>query len=242
MLKHRPFFLLLMLSISALTVAQDIPKEMRISDDGRRLSLGGNQSTGFYDDTSVELIELAFDQSNYWNLLDEDTPATLIYNGETFEGVGVRFKGATSDFQNNTQKKSFNVSLDFTDPDLEIEGYQTINLNGGFQDPSNMREILYNWIGRNYNPSLKTSFVHLKINGENWGAYSNVQQLNKDFLEEWFLNNDGSRFRCIEPDWEPGGHCGSLRNALRCRDFARIGRSADQRGFGTCGAPQPVAK
>lgn len=184
--------------------AQDLPQEMRISEDGRRLILGGNQTTGFYDDTDLKVIDLEFDQNNYWNLLDEDTPARLIFEGETFEGVGIRFKGATSDFMNDSQKKSFNVSLDFTDDGADIEGYQTLNFNGGFQDASHLREILYNWIGRHYNPSLKTSFIHLKINGESWGAYSNVQQLNKDYLEEWFLNNNGSRFRCIDPDWEPG--------------------------------------
>jgi hypothetical protein len=184
--------------------AQQFPEEMKLSDDGRRLTLGGNQTTGFYDDTQVKIIELEFDQSNYWNLLDEDTPAKLTYEGETYEGVGVRFKGATSDFMNDSQKKSFNISIDYTDENLDIDGYQTTNLNGGFQDPSNLREILFNWIGRHYNPSLKTNFVHLKINGQNWGAYTNVQQLNNDYIREWFMNDAGSRFRCTDPNWEPG--------------------------------------
>lgn len=184
--------------------AQQLPEEMNISPDGRRLTLGGNQTTGFYDDTQVKTIELEFDQSNYWSLLDEDTPAKLIYEREEYEGVGVRFKGATSDFMNNTQKKSFNISIDYSNEDLDIQGYQTTNLNGGFQDPSNLREILFNWIGRHYNPSLKTNFIHLKINGDNWGAYSNVQQLNNDYVREWFMNDNGSRFRCTDPNFEPG--------------------------------------
>lgn len=184
--------------------SQDLPKEMTITPDGRRLILGGNQTTGFYDDTQVKVVELEFDQNNFWDLLDEDTPAKLIYEGVEYEGVGIRFKGATSNFMNNTQKKSFNVSLDFTNEDLDIEGYQTTNFNCGFQDPSNIREVLFNWIGRHYNPSLKSNFIHLKINGENWGAYTNVQQLNKDFIQEWFLNGDGSRFRCIDPNFTPG--------------------------------------
>ena len=48
---------------------------MKISDDGRRLTLGGNQTTGFYDDTQVKVIELEFEQPNYWNLLDDDVLA-----------------------------------------------------------------------------------------------------------------------------------------------------------------------
>ncbi|MEO1262118.1 MAG: CotH kinase family protein [Bacteroidota bacterium] len=202
--KILPTFLLAVLFFFPL-FSQDLPKEMKISDDGRRLTLGGNQTTGFYDDTQVKVIELEFDQPNYWNLLDDDIPAKLTYEGVEYEGVGVRFKGATSDFMNNSQKKSFNISVDFSDEDLDIEGYQTTNLNGGFQDPSNMREILFNWIGRHYNPSLKSNFVHLKINGDTWGAYTNVQQLNNDYIREWFLNADGSRFRCIDPTFEAGG-------------------------------------
>ena len=185
--------------------AQQLPEEMNISPDGRMLTLGGNQTTGFYDDTQVKVIELEFDQSNFWSLLDEDTPAKLTYEGIEYEGVGVRFKGATSDFMNNTQKKSFNISIDYTDESLDIEGYQTTNLNCGFQDPSNLREVLFNWIGRHYNPSLKSNFVHLKINGQNWGSYTNVQQLNNDYVREWFLNDNGSRFRCTDPNWQPGG-------------------------------------
>ena len=44
---------------------QDFPAEMRISDDGRRLILGGAPATGFYDESEVKVMELVFDQSNY---------------------------------------------------------------------------------------------------------------------------------------------------------------------------------
>ena len=205
---HRILLILFALIITLPSlISQNLPKEMKISPDGRKLTLGGNQTTGFFDDTQVKVIELEFDQANYWNSLGNDTPAKLTYDGVEYDGVGIRFKGATSDFQNNTQKKSFNVSLDFTNDSQDIEGYQTTNLNGGFQDPSNMREVLFNWIGRHYNPSLKSNFIHLKINGETWGAYSNVQQLNNDYIREWFLNSDGSRFRCEDPNamMGPGG-------------------------------------
>ncbi len=188
---------LLFFVFSHLVLAQSLPLEMKISSDGRRLTLGSNQTTGFYDDTQLKVVELEFEQPNFWNLLDNDIPATLTFEGVTYEEVGVRFKGLTSDFLNNTQKKSFNISLDFTIDGQDIEGYQTTNFNCGFQDPAHMREILYNWIGRHYNASLKTSYIHLKINGDTWGAYLNVQQPNKDFFGEWFLNDNGSRFRAF---------------------------------------------
>ena len=41
--------------------AQQFPEEMKLSDDGRRLTLGGNQTTGFYDDTQVKIINAVFE-------------------------------------------------------------------------------------------------------------------------------------------------------------------------------------
>jgi len=185
--------------------SQNFPEELRISADGQRLVLGGSAAQGLYDESAVKTIELTFDDADFWSKLSDDQLATLVYEGVTYDSVGVRFKGATSDFRNDTQKKSFNISLDFVKESQDIQGYQTLNLNGGFEDPSHMREVIYNWTGRHYNASLKSNFVHLVINGESWGAYNNVQQLNKDYLREWFEDEDGSRFRCVDPNAQQGG-------------------------------------
>lgn len=192
--------------------AQTLPLEMRFSDDGKRLILGGNETEGFYDESIVRSIDLQFEQANYWTLLSNnylsgtDLLATMTVDGVTYDSVGVRFKGATSYFANNSQKKSFNVTLDFVKPDQEAMGYQTLNLNCGFDDPSSIREVLYNHLGRYYSPSLKSNFVTLTLNGENWGPYANVQQINGDYLDEWFLSNEGTRWRALkQPGGGPGG-------------------------------------
>jgi hypothetical protein len=39
------------------------------------------------------------------------------------------------------------------------------------------------------------NFVRVVINGENWGVYVNSQQVDKDFLSEWFHTRDGARWR-----------------------------------------------
>ncbi len=196
---------------ASLGQGQDLPDEMRISEDGRRLILGGNASEGFYDESTIRTIDFHFDQSNYWDILSSnydtgtDLMATIAIDGETIDSVGIRFKGATSYFRNTTQKKSFNVSLDFLIDDRDFMGYETFNLNGNYDDPSSIREILYNHVGRNYTPGLKSNFVQLKINGENWGPYVHVQQLNGEYLKEWFLSNDGTRWRAMREGATGGG-------------------------------------
>lgn len=192
--------------------SQKIPSQWRITDDGRFLVAGDQASTGIYDENIVEEIRLTFPQSNYWSLMTQnyssktDLPATIKYKNETLDSVGVRFKGQTSYFANNSQKKSFNISIDAFRDDQRLEGYKTLNLNNAFQDPSMMREVLYYNLIRQHSPAAKANFVKLYINDEYWGIYLSIQQLNKDFLEEWYETNDGNNFRADLPDGSsPGG-------------------------------------
>ncbi|MBK8564056.1 MAG: CotH kinase family protein [Saprospiraceae bacterium] len=197
--------LLAMLAISNLA-AQSLPDEMHFSADGRRLVSGGNETTGFYDESVMHTIELIFNETNYWTLLTSnyqsgtDLGAVMVLNGDTLEHeVGVRFKGQTSYSMNqNSDKKSFNITLDFADPAQDIDGYETLNLNNCFQDPSFIREVLYLHQSRNHNQSLKANYANLYINGQYWGPYPSVQALDNKFIREWFLSSDGTRWRALK--------------------------------------------
>jgi CotH kinase protein/Lamin Tail Domain/Secretion system C-terminal sorting domain len=215
----RTLFLLLVFNIFTSEInSQSLPAQWRKSDDGHTLIAGDQMEKGLYNESVVEEIRLYFPQSNYWNLLSQyynsktDIPATLKYKGEAYDSVGVRFKGQTSYFMNNTQKKSFNISLDYVRQDQKLAGYKTLNLNNSWTDASFMREVLYYRLIRNHSPSAKANFIRLYINDQDWGIYQNVQQLNKDFLEEWYENNNGVNIRADVPDGSstgPGGPGGT---------------------------------
>jgi hypothetical protein len=197
--------------------AQTLPQEMHFSPDGRRLILGGNTADGLYDETLVRTIALQFNQPNYWQLLQTnyqtstDIFATMTVDGVTYDSVGVRFRGQTSFMQNFSQKKSFNISVDYGLEDQRLMGYKTLNLNCGFDDQSSIREVLYNHVGRQYSTSLKSNFVVLTLNGQNWGPYANVQQINGDYFEQWFLSNDGNWWRALKTgSGGPGGPGGGF--------------------------------
>lgn len=202
------------LIIVAEIISQNLPSQWKITDDGRYLIAGNQPSEGLYDETKIEEIRLYFPQSNYWALLTQnyttkiDIPCKLKYKGIEYDSVGVRFKGQTSYFANTTQKKSFNISMDTFITNQKLVGYKTLNLNNSWQDPSSMREVLYYRLIRNHSQSAKANFVRLFINDQDWGVYLNVQQLNKDFLEEWYESNDGINMRADRPDGSstaPGG-------------------------------------
>lgn len=182
--------------------AQKLPAEMAFSTDGKRL-ISGNQSVdGLYNPSKIRRIDLKFDQADYWALLTAnyqsktDIPATLSMDGKIYPNVGVRFKGQTSYQRVTGQKKSFNITMDYVDPDQDLKGYQTLNLNNSFEDNSFMREVFYENITRPFSTSLKANYLHLYINDQDWGIYPNVQALDGNYVKEWFLSNDGSRWRC----------------------------------------------
>lgn len=69
-----------------------------------------------------------------------------------------------------------------------------------------MREVLYNNFCSQYIASPKTNFVHLFVNGTDYGVYINAQQENGDFLNEVFVDNDGDRWRAgVSPATSGGG-------------------------------------
>lgn len=206
------FFIAVFTFSGTLVHAQNLPSQMRLSSDGRMLITGDQAPDGLYDSSIIRTIYLDFPQNNYWQLLTSnyqsktDIPAKMTIDGEVFDSVGVRFKGQTS-YNNtqNSQKKSFNLTMDYVHPDRDLMGYQTLNLNNCFQDPSFLREVFFQKQIRRHIPSAKSNFVQLYINGQNWGLYPNVQQLNKDYLKEWFLSNDGINWRADRPDGTTGG-------------------------------------
>lgn len=205
---------------------QVLPNQWHINSVHHIISSGDMVLSGFYDESKVEEIKLYFPQPNYWQLMTQnynsktDIPATLVYKGEEYDSVGVRFKGQTSYFTNNTQKKSFNISIDYIHDNSRIEGYKTLNLNNAWQDPSMMREVLYYHLIRKHSHSSQANFVHLYLNDVDWGLYLNVQQLNKDFLDEWYQSNDGINMRADMTNGTggmggpPGGQWGDGTAAL----------------------------
>jgi spore coat protein CotH len=101
-------FLLVCFSLSA----QTLPQMFRFSNDSLRLIRGGVPSVGLYDEVVIDTVYLYFDQPNYWQQLvnnyqsKTNIPATMVFRGDIYDSVGVRFRGQTSyQFIQASQKK-----------------------------------------------------------------------------------------------------------------------------------------
>ncbi len=165
------------------------------------LAASPKDSPAFYDAGTLRTLYLRFHDEDWYAQLnafyrtDVEVPAELVVDGKVYPEVGVRCRGTSSYFTVESAKKSFNVAIDYGDDSQRLYGYKTLNLLNGHVDPSFLREVLYNRIARDYIPAMKTNFVKLVINGESWGVYINLQQYNKDFLDEWFGTRDGVRWK-----------------------------------------------
>ncbi|MEZ4911941.1 MAG: CotH kinase family protein [Saprospiraceae bacterium] len=226
---RQSFFILLLLFSTVNINAQSMPSVWAVIDE-HTIASGTTESTGFYDITKLEELRLYFDQSNYWTLLTNNYKskteilATLVYKGVTYDSVGVRFKGQTSYLMANGQKKSFNISMDYI-KNNKIDGYKTLNINNAFSDPSMMKEVLYYALVKSHTEALKSNFIRLYINDTYWGLYNNTQQPNKDFIEEWYTDNDGINMRADSetssagPGGGPGGPGGMWGDGTAALNF-----------------------
>jgi len=155
-----------------------------------------------YDEKVLRTLYLRFSNADWYEELgdfyrtDVDVPADLIVDGKVYRSVGVHFRGSSSYFTiGHSEKKSFNIAVNFGDEDQRLYGYKTLDLLNSHADPSFVRTVLFSRIARHYIPAPKANFVKLVINGESWGLYVNVQQFNKDFLREWFGTTEGVRWK-----------------------------------------------
>ena len=165
-----------------------------------------------YETTILRNIELTFQQANWQQLLRQNyfsqtyIVGDLTLDGVTYPDVGVRIRGNTSylALPPGSEKFSLAVEMDHVNPGQDLLGYDTLNLNNAFTDPTFCREVaMQNFMAR-YVPCGRANHVTVSINGEDWGVYCNVQQYDKTLLREWFEDEDGLRFKCANTPNGPG--------------------------------------
>jgi len=137
---------------------------------------------------------------------DVEVPASMVVDGQTYKDVGVRFRGSSSFMMvPEGLKHSIDVTVDFTDKKQNISGYRSLNLLNSHEDPSFLRSVLFLDAAREYVPAAAANLVRVVINGESWGVYGNVEQVNKDFVSRTFKAEGGARWKV---PGSPGGRGG----------------------------------
>ena len=197
------------------------------TDTNQTYAAPSDASDTFFDDSYVHEIYLTFDAADYgatgWydTLYDSHAndpddpyfPASFSADGVTIDLVGVRFKGNSS-FSADGVKKSFKIDFDEYDEDndeLVFYDLKKLNLNNGFKDPTMLREKLFLDFAGNFVAAPRAVHAKLYVNGEYYGLYTAVEQVDKTFAQNRFGDDeDGNLFKgAASDDTDPQDDFGS---------------------------------
>ena len=192
-------------------------EDLSLSDSHSANTVQSDNSDTFFDDSYVHEIYLTFDAADYgktgwYNTLydshanDSDDPyfpADFSADGVTFTDVGVRFKGNSS-FDASGIKKSFKIDFDEYDEDndaLVFCDLKKLNLNNGYKDPTMLREKLFLDFAGEFVAAPRVVHAKVYVNGEYYGLYTAVEQVDKTFIQNRFGDDEDSNlFKGITSD------------------------------------------
>ncbi len=177
-----------------------------------------------FDPGTLREYHLTFDVSNWRAALTQagdtgNVPAELEVDGQLYEEIGVRYKGLSSS-RVQSDKKPLNLTIDAFVPGQRLMGYDIVNLNNGYGDPSAVREHLTNEALRTFMPVQRTAFAKVYVNGQYLGLYLAAEQIEGTYLGENFPDSDGI---LIKADAPGGGGPQPRLVAARSRAVARTG-------------------
>ena len=155
----------------------------------------------FYNPNYNEVLE------NYWeeNIKTYEL-ARVIFNGDTLDSVGVRYKGNSTYYETHqvgSVKYPLNIDFDLIYEDQELLGYNKLKLSNSIFDPTFVKETMGYITQGYYLPTPEVGYATVKINGEYLGLYILVESINKPYLNKHFGNNEGAFFKC-EPQFQFG--------------------------------------
>lgn len=160
-----------------------------------------------YDDTRVSEIHVSLPADSLKFMLDQllndrYMRATLVFDGgtgqrDTVQNIGLRLRGNTS---LAAKKKSFKVSFNEFEPGRKYQGVKKLNLLGSHNDPTMVRQkLFYEVWAKAGMPPRRSAFAKLFINGTYRGLYTNMEEVDKEWLDDVFGDDEGNLFKCIWP-------------------------------------------
>ncbi|MFZ5481529.1 MAG: CotH kinase family protein [Myxococcota bacterium] len=167
----------------------------------------------------VHAVELALDEeawdtlraSSYEMLYTGDcaeVPARVAIDGEWLPAeVGVSVKGRWGSGRTLDEKAALKVDLDAYDGDQRYLGLKALTLNNMVNDPSYTHEVLaYRVFEAAGVPSLRTGYAWVRMNGEDFGLYLNVETPDDEWLERVYAEPSGNLYDSDYLIWPDGSY------------------------------------
>lgn len=157
-----------------------------------------------FDDSYVHEIDIRLPQTN-WDYMvrfakeEQYVLCDLSIDGELVENVAIRPKGNSSLSAIQSQGDdhfSFKIEFDHYNQRNTWHGLDKIALNNLGQDASCMKDYLvYHMMDFAGVPAPLSSYVHLKLNGEDFGLYLAVEAIEESFAYRNYGSNYGNIYK-----------------------------------------------
>ena len=165
-----------------------------------------------FDLTKFHEFEVELDPADWEWLqanatLEEYVPATLIFEGERYEDAALRFKGGfgtlLSCFDDAgtriCPKLGLKVSLVKFGAG-RIGGLRKLNFHSSRDDPTFIREVLTYFLFREMGIfAPRATHAKLTVNGEYLGVFVLVEQVDKEFVQEHWTDDEGNLYKEVWP-------------------------------------------
>lgn len=169
-----------------------------------------------FDTSYVHTINIEIDEGD-WNDLLENASEQNFYScnitidGEEYSNIGIRAKGNSSLAQvvnSDSNRYSFKINFKKYNKKQNYYGLEKLNLNNIIQDTTYMKDYLaYTMMGEFGVASPYVSYSYITINGEEWGLYLNVEEVEESFLERNYGEDYGNLYKpeTLEMNGDKGG-------------------------------------
>ena len=130
--------------------------------------------------------------------------ASLAWDGEAFQSVGLRIRGPVEDGHGRSSPKQ-DLRIDFNRlGGARFHGVDKVNLQGDFDDPSLMRRLLASRMYRAMGvPDGRAALAVVELDGTELGVYTLLQPMDSRFLRAEFGRrddaDDGTLYGCAPP-------------------------------------------
>ena len=158
--------------------------------------------TRLFDTSRVHTIEIVMDD---WEGFleecenEEYQSCSIVIDNEAYKNVALRAKGNTSlsmvrSYGNN--RYSFKIEFDHYDSGKTYYGLDKLCLNNIIQDNTYMKDYLaYTLMREGGVPSPLCSYAYITVNGEEWGLYLAVEDIEDGFLTRNYGREHGELYK-----------------------------------------------
>lgn len=184
-----PFFGFLVLFFSCAFAFAQVDSTIFLFDD----SVVHEYSLTFYDADFEAQLQLNYANDGGY------IPAKFSDGKITIDSVGVRYKGNSSySAAGPSPKKPLKIKFNKFVSGQKYYGSKILNFSNGYGDPTLLREKLTYDVLANYMPSPRATFATIKIGSNLIGLYTQIEQIDEEFLERHFTDFSLNLFKASD--------------------------------------------